>query len=67
MSTLKLALGEPEPNMSVALSVLRYLGLPADALFSERDLSPVEADLLEAVRRLSDAKKKALLEFSKER
>ena len=67
LSTLNNEFTKAAPDLSVCLKVLAYIGIGVDALFSERDLSPVEADLLEAVRRLSDAKKKALLEFSKER
>lgn len=65
LSTLKFALNDPEPNTGVCIKVLSYLQLPIDTLFSERDLTPVEAGIIQEVKRLSAGQQKALLELLK--
>ena len=63
LSTLKLELSDPEPNTHVVAKVLRHIDLPMDALFSERDLSPLEVDILGAVRKMPEDKQRALLDL----
>ena len=53
------------PDLEVCAKVLKYLRLPMDALFSERDLSPLEVDILGAVRKMPEEKQRALLDFLK--
>ena len=63
LSTLKLSLGDPEPNTGVVVKVLCYLRLPMDAVFSERDITPLESEIMQVVQDLPAAKQKALLDL----